>query len=84
MGIKESTCGYQKCNTSQKFIFGGYFKVRESSYTQLLTRVNTRAISPKFKGFCMVHKPNGIASKIVLKYPYLIGTKKKKRVKTLV
>jgi hypothetical protein len=26
-GIKEPTCGYQNCNTSQIFIFGEYVKV---------------------------------------------------------
>ena len=26
--IKEPTCGYQNCNTSQILIFGGYVRVR--------------------------------------------------------
>ena len=30
VGIKESTCGHQYCNTSQILLFGGYHKVRES------------------------------------------------------
>ena len=40
-GIKESTCGYQNCNTSQLLIFGGYVKVRESLYTRAIGWVNT-------------------------------------------
>ena len=32
-GIKEPTRGYQDCNTSEIFIFGGHVKVRESLYT---------------------------------------------------
>ena len=35
-GIKEPTCGYQNCNTSEILIFGGYAKVRECLYTKLL------------------------------------------------
>ena len=33
LGIKEPTCGYQNCHTSQILVFGGYVKVRESLYT---------------------------------------------------
>jgi hypothetical protein len=29
-GIKEPTCGYQDCYTSEILIFGGHVKVRES------------------------------------------------------
>jgi hypothetical protein len=32
-GIKEPTCGYHNCNTSQMLIFGGYVKVRDSLIT---------------------------------------------------
>lgn len=31
---------YQNCNTSQILIIGGYFKVRESLYTWIISRVN--------------------------------------------
>ena len=40
-GKKEPTRGYQNCNTSQILIFGGYLKVRESLYTQVVIWVNT-------------------------------------------
>jgi hypothetical protein len=33
---KEPTCGYQNCYLSRIVIFGGYVKVRESLYAQLL------------------------------------------------
>ena len=32
---------YHNCNSSQIFTFGGYVKVRESLYTQVITWVNT-------------------------------------------
>ena len=36
-GIKEPTTrGYQNYNTCEKLIFGGYAKVRECLYTELL------------------------------------------------
>lgn len=31
-GIKKPSPGYQKCNTSQELIFGGYVEVSESMY----------------------------------------------------
>ena len=40
-GIKELTCGYQNCNTSQVLIFGGYVKGRESLSTLVIIWVNT-------------------------------------------
>jgi hypothetical protein len=53
--INEPTHGYQNCNTSQILIFGGYLKVKESLYTQVITWVNsilkhidTMTILPKF------------------------------------
>ena len=39
-GIKESTCGYQKCNTSHILIYSWCVKVRESLHTQLIVWVN--------------------------------------------
>ena len=35
-GIKEPTCGHQNCDTEQMLIFGGYVKVTEYSYAQVL------------------------------------------------
>ena len=39
--IKEPTRGYENCNTSQILIFGGYVKVRESLYTQVIIWIKT-------------------------------------------
>ena len=56
--------GYQNCNTSQIFIFGGHLKVRESLYTRVIIWVNTtlnhfdtRAILPEVESSCMVERP---------------------------
>ena len=35
-GIKEPTGGYCNCNTNQILIFGGYVKVRNFLYTQII------------------------------------------------
>ena len=41
IGSKEQICGYQNCNISQIFIFGGYVNVKESLYTLVIIWVNT-------------------------------------------
>ena len=63
-GIKESTHGYQNCNTNQIMIFGGYLKVTESLSTQVIIWVNTilnhidiRAILPTHEGSCIIYRP---------------------------
>ena len=38
--IKESTSGYEDCNTNHILIFGGYVKVRELLYTRVIIQVN--------------------------------------------
>jgi hypothetical protein len=40
-GIKESTCRYQNYDTMQILICGGYAKVGESLYTQVIIWVTT-------------------------------------------
>lgn len=40
-GIKELTCEYENCNTSQVMIFGVYVKGMESLYTHVTIWVNT-------------------------------------------
>ena len=62
--IKESTCGYQNCRTCQILIFGGYVKVRESLYTQVIIRVNaivnhidTKVFLPRYEGSRMIYQP---------------------------
>jgi hypothetical protein len=51
--IKEPTHGYQNYNTTQILITGGYVKVRESLYTQVLNttlnHIDTRAILPRIR-----------------------------------
>ena len=69
-GIKEPTHGYQNCTTSQLWIFGGYIKVRESLSTWVIiwtsTHFDTRAILPRYEGYCMVYvDPNGIETQIL-------------------
>ena len=61
-GIKEPTCGYQNCNTSQIMKYGGYVKARESLYTQviiwvstILNHIDTKAVLPGYEGLCMVY-----------------------------
>ena len=63
-GIKEPTWEYQICNTSQKLIFGGYVKVRESFYTQviiwvdtILNHIDTTVILPRYECSCIVYRP---------------------------
>ena len=63
-GVKEPAHGYQKCNTSLKLDFGGYVKVRESLYIRviiwvntILNHIDTRAISPRYEGSCIVYRP---------------------------
>jgi hypothetical protein len=63
-GIQEHTHGYQNSNTSLVLIFGGYVKVRESLYAQVLIWVkinldyiDTRVIVPRSKGPCMAYRP---------------------------
>ena len=65
-GIKEFTFGCQICNNILMLIFNGYFKVRESLYTQvviwvdlILNHVDTRAILLEYECSCMVYKPKG-------------------------
>lgn len=62
-GIKESTPWVSKyLNFSQTVMFGGYVKVRDCLYTQVLFQVNTmilnhidtRAIFPTYEGSCMI------------------------------
>ena len=36
IGIKEPTRGHQNCNTNPTLIFGGYLKVVESLFTQVI------------------------------------------------
>ena len=82
-GIKQPTCRYQNCNTSQILIFGGYVKVRESSYTRVIIWVNTIPDHIDTRMFCLGMKtlawyidPNGIENKYTVKYPYPTGIKK--------
>ena len=63
-GTKESTHGYQNCNTTEILIFGGYVKVRESLCTRvsiwvntILSHIDTRAILLRYKDFLMVYWP---------------------------
>ena len=63
-GVKEPTHGYQNCNTNQILIFGGYVKVRESLYTQVIIWVNailnyidTRLTLPRYESSCMIYRP---------------------------
>ena len=64
-GIKELTHGYQNCNTSQIFIFGGFLKVRIflypgyylGHYSTILNHIITRAILPQYEGSCMLYRP---------------------------
>ena len=63
-GIKEPTYRYQNCNTTQILIFGEYVEVRESLYIQvviwfntILNHIVTRAVVPRYQGFCMVYVP---------------------------
>jgi len=63
-GIKKPSPGYQKCNTSQELIFGGYAEVSESFCIQIIIWVytivnhtNTRMILPMCEGSCMGYTP---------------------------
>ena len=62
-GIKEPTCGYQNCNTSQIMIFDGYVCQGErifvylSDYLDHSEPYGTRAILPRYDGCCMVYGP---------------------------
>lgn len=38
-GIKEPTQGCLNCNALEGLIFGGYFKVRETMYTQVISTI---------------------------------------------
>ena len=57
-GIKEFTCGYHICyKISLVLILGGYLKVREYLYTQVVMNYidTVRVCLPSFEGSCMVH-----------------------------
>ena len=63
-GIKEPTHEYPNYNTSQILIYGGYVKMRESLYTQvviwistILNHFDTRTNMPRYQDFCMVYIP---------------------------
>ena len=60
-GIKEHTCEYQNCNTSQILIFGEHVKRRKSLYTRatiwvniIINHINTVF---RYEGSCMVYRP---------------------------
>ena len=56
-GIKEFTCGYHICyKISLVLILGGYLKVREYLYTQVVMNYidTVRVCLPSFEGSCMV------------------------------
>jgi hypothetical protein len=55
---------YQNCNFSQILIFGGYVKVRESLYTQVMLWVNTIldhvgtiVVLPRHGSSCIAYRP---------------------------
>jgi hypothetical protein len=80
-GITEPNREYQNCNTSEVFIFGGYVKVREALYTQviiwgnsILNHIGTRAILPGYEGSCMVSRLEWHQNKNTGKYTYPTGT----------
>ena len=59
-----NTHGYQNWSTNQYLYLVEYFEVRESLYTRvinwvdtILYHIDTRMISPRYEGSCMVHWP---------------------------
>ena len=78
-GIKEPTCGYQNCDTSQILIFGGYPKVGVCMYTWVSICVNTILnhidIYLSLKVLAWYIDPNGIGNTKSVKYPYPTGIK---------
>ena len=70
------------CNTSQILVFGGYLKVRESLYTQviiwvktILNHIYTWAIKLGMRVLAWYIGPNGLKSKYTIKCPYSIVLK---------
>lgn len=72
------TGGCQNCKTSQIFVSGGYVKVIESLYTQVITWVNTilNQICLGLNAIAWYTDPNSIKHKNTAKYLYPIGIKK--------
>ena len=83
-GMKESTGGYENCNSTQIVIFGGYFKVRESFYTRVVIWVNTilnctdtEVNLTRYKGSHMVFRPEWYPKETTLSNIHTLPVKKK-------